>query len=167
MIDWCCDAIQFNQELIISSEFNTMLLYNQMKNCTSNYFYQNIFSSLKGDKKAYRRRWTPKMAVLASPQRYISTKPLISNPEGVFEISIIAPTRYTWRRHTMEALSALLVLGEGNPPVDFTQRTMWCGALAFFFDVSLNKFLNQQPSCRCFEGSWRSRDVCNVHWYVQ
>ena len=64
-----------------------------------------------------------------------------------------------------ETLSALLALCEGNPPVTGgfpSQRTSNAD-----FDVTVNKRLNKQLSCRWFEKPWRSWwHHCNASGFV-
>ena len=64
---------------------------------------------------------------------------------------------YSWRRHQMEAFSALLALCEGNSPVagEFPSQRPVTRSFDVFFDLCLNKRLNEQswgwwfqtPSC--------------------
>ena len=63
-------------------------------------------------------------------------------------------------RHQMETFSALLALCEGNPPVTggFPSNRPVTWNLSFF-DVLLNKRLNNQWSCRRFEAPWCLCDV--------
>ena len=58
----------------------------------------------------------------------------------------------------MERVSALLALYEGNPPVTggFPSQRASNASFGVFFDVSLNKMLNKQSSCRRFETPGRS-----------
>ena len=74
---------------------------------------------------------------------------------------------YTWRRHQMEAFSALLVLCDGNPPVTggFPLQRPVTRSFEFFFDLLLNKRLSKQSRRRWFETPSRSLwHHCNGSW---
>ena len=68
---------------------------------------------------------------------------------------------FPWRRHEMEALSTLLALCEGNPPLTGgfpSQRVsnvgLWC-----IFVAILNKLLNKVLRSWWFETPWHSGDI--------
>ena len=68
-----------------------------------------------------------------------------------------------WRHHELETISILLALCEGNLPVTggFPSQRVIMWSFDVLFDVSLNKLLNKQSSCRWSEMLWCSCDVTN------
>ena len=63
---------------------------------------------------------------------------------------------FSWWRHAMETLSALLPLCEGKPPVTGAFLSQRAANVGFLFDISLNKRLNKSFSCWWLETPWRS-----------
>ena len=65
----------------------------------------------------------------------------------------------------MEALSELLALCEGNPPVTggFTSQKASSTGFDIYFNVSLNKLLKNQLNIQWFDTSWRSCDITVMH----
>ena len=85
--------------------------------------------------------------------------PFTENSDGIWDYGI------SWWRHEMETSSALLALGEGNPPVTggFPSQRPVTGSLDVVFDVHLNKRLNKQWTCWWFETPRCSCDVTVMH----
>ena len=76
-------------------------------------------------------------------------------------INGFARRRFTWCRHDMETIAALLTLCEGNPPVTgaFPSQRVSHAELRCFLYRSLYKMLEKQSSCRGFETALSSCDV--------
>ena len=60
--------------------------------------------------------------------------------------------------------SAFRTVGTYEETGGFPKKSRWCEILIFSV-VSLNKLLNEQPSCRSFETPRRSCDVISMKYY--
>ena len=123
MIDWCCDAIYSKWKIILEIIFD-----------------KNSLSSLKDDRRPYRRWWTPKMVFLATTKHYISAKLAINED--------VIP----WK-HFLHYWS---LWGESTGHQWILHKWPVMRSFGVFFDADLSKPSYQQPSCRWFEMSWRN-----------
>ena len=80
------------------------------------------------------------------------------------------PPHYSWWRHQMETIFALLALFTGNSPItgEFPSERPVTRSFDVSFDLRLNKRLSKQPRCRWFETPprplWRQ---CNISTFSQ
>ena len=73
---------------------------------------------------------------------------------------------FSWWRHQMETLSALLAICAGNSPVpgEFPAQRPVTRSIDVFFELRLNKQLNKQPWGSWFETpQWSLWRHCNVY----